>query len=143
MHDSNIGAIGAAAIFICLLLKFGCIYSLQSPVKALIISSLLSRWVFVFSAARWPGAAENEGLGSKFIKFAGKRELFWSSLAMVMAVLFILGFKGVLIVGLTVFFVTMFNNFIKAKIGGLTGDTLGAIGEFTEALALVVISAWQ
>ena len=141
MHDSNIGAIGAIAIFICLLLKFSCLYSIQYPARALIVSALLSRWAFVFSAARWSSVFENEGLGSKFIKFAGIRELLWSSLTMLIVALFIFGIKAIAIIIIAVFFVTMFNNFIKAKIGVLTGDTLGAVGELTETLTLVIISA--
>ena len=141
MHDPNIGAIGAAAIFICLLLKFGCIYSIQSPVKALIVSSVLSRWAFVFSATKWRPAPDNDGMGSKFIKFAGRKELFWSTLTMFLTAIFMLGFKGIVIVIFAALFISIFNNFIKNKISGLTGDTLGAVGEAVECFSLVVISA--
>lgn len=143
MHNSDIGAIGAAGMFVCLLIKFSCIFSLSGSIAsgALITSATFARWAFVFSAAKWKQASDNSGLGSKFIKFVTAKELFWSSAAMFITALFAFGIKGIGITAAAVFFVTVFNNFISRKIGGLTGDTIGAAGELSEAFVLVVISA--
>ena len=141
MHDSNIGAIGAAAVFISLLIKFSCVYSAQAPAKAIIVSSIFSRWAFVFSAKNWPAAPDSEGLGKKFISFVSIKELLWASLAMFAAVMYVFGIKGLILITIIVLSVWIFNNFIKNKIGGLTGDTLGAAGELAECIALVIISA--
>lgn len=143
MHNSDIGAIGAAGIFICLLIKFSCIFSLPGSVTsgALIMSAVFARWAFVFSAAKWKEAPDNNGLGGKFIKFVTAKELFWSGAAMFITALFLFGIKGIGIIAAAIFFVTVFNNFIRRKIGGLTGDTIGAAGELSEAFVLVVISA--
>ena len=141
MRDSNIGAIGAAAIFACLLIKFSSIYSANSPVKALILSSIFSRWAFVFSAVKWQ-AADYNGLGSKFIKYVGIKELLWPSLVISAAALFLFGVKSFILIPIVVLSISLFNNFIKNKIGGLTGDTLGAAGEFAEVLSLILCAAY-
>lgn len=143
MHDSTTGAIGTAAIFICILIKFSCLYSLdyKTVYGALVISSVLSRWSFVFSAVKWPAAPDNDGLGRKFIKSAGAKELFSSSIIAFIVALFTFGIKGIAIVFLVALLITVFNSFIKHKLNGLTGDTLGAIGEITEAFTLVLTSA--
>lgn len=139
MHDPATGAIGAAAVFICILIKFSCLYSLdyKTVYGALVVSSVLSRWSFVFSAVKWPAAPDNDGLGRKFIKSAGAKELFWSSLTALFAAIFIFRLKAFFILVLVVILVSLFNAFLKRKIGGLTGDTLGAIGEITEATVLL------
>lgn len=141
MHDPTTGAIGAAAVFICILIKFSCIYSFSEPVaiRALIVSAVLAKCSFVFSAVKWPAA--NEGLGKKFIEYAGKKELFSSSIIAFIVALFTFGIKGIAIVFLVALLIAVFNSFIKHKLDGLTGDTLGAIGEITEAFTLVLISA--
>ncbi len=143
MHDSNIGAIGAVIVFSCLLIKFACLYSFSSHMTrlALIVAAVLSRWSFVFSAAKWQAAPDNQGLGKKFINFVTNEELLWASLIMIAVLLACFWIKGILILGLAILFIVGFNNFIKNKVGGLTGDTIGAVGELTETLVLVLIAA--
>jgi len=142
MHDSNIGAVGAVVVFACLLIKFSCLYSFSPGTArlALIGSSVLSRWAFVFSAAKWQPAPDNDGLGRKFIDFVGNKELFFASIVAAAGMLFIFKLKAIIIISVIILFIAIFNNFIKNKIGGLTGDTIGAAGELTETLTLLVIS---
>ncbi len=139
MHDPNIGAAGAAAIFTCLLVKFSCIYSISDSVVplALVASSVLSRWAFVYSAVKWAPAPNNDGLGRKFIKYASRKELFLASFT---ALPVIFWPKGILIIIFAAVLVYVFNRYIKNNIGGLTGDTIGAVGELVECLSLVIIS---
>ncbi|MFH2012779.1 MAG: adenosylcobinamide-GDP ribazoletransferase [Pseudomonadota bacterium] len=50
----------------------------------------------------------------------------------------LLGIKGVIIMILIGLFTFGSANFLKARIGGITGDTFGAINEINEVLVLIL-----
>ncbi len=50
-----------------------------------------------------------------------------------MALSLFLGFKGILLIGIFIGIMAMVLLYYKKKLGGITGDMLGALGEVTEA----------
>lgn len=140
MRDPHIGAIGSAGLISVILLKIALLSSLPQTLKAgaLVLMCVLSRYLQVFSIFLFP-YARNEGkarvfcdnVNLKIFLLAGFLALSFSSL--------ILGSIGIIVFSLTVLVAYGINLFIKAKFGGITGDTLGAISEITEVLVLLCI----
>lgn len=134
MRDSRLGAMGAVGIACILILKFAFVASipLDSLWKLLILASVFSRWsqVFACSTARY---AREEGKAKHFIGSANKAGFIAASIFT--AALFILLMKtgGIFLLAASSFTVFLFVNYVKERIGGMTGDTIGATNEIAEA----------
>ncbi|MDD5166189.1 MAG: adenosylcobinamide-GDP ribazoletransferase [Candidatus Omnitrophica bacterium] len=138
MRDPHIGVMGVIGIISILLLKIAFLFSLdQSLVPVgLILMCVLSRWslvlsLFLFPYARQEGKAKifSEGINSKIFVLA---TIITFVCALASAEL-----KGLFIMGIITLFTCLFNKLISKKIGGITGDTTGAIGEINETLTLL------
>ncbi len=141
MDDSHIGAMGTIAVCCVLILKYALLVSLlklasmELVVATLIVVSTVSRWGHVMSCAILP-PAKKEGLGCRFA--VGLRSVHWigaAVLACLVAVVF-LEIVGLilLMVGLAIVLVAAV--YVRQRIGGLTGDTLGATSEIVEVATL-------
>jgi adenosylcobinamide-GDP ribazoletransferase len=137
MQDSAIGTFGALALIAVLLIKVRSLDLLQGGYRgaALLLGPMLSRWACVVMAyASRPARAE--GLGAMFVKGTQFREFGLASvfaLALVFSLMEILGLVVfVPLAGLIVGFTLYCNH----RLGGVTGDTLGALGELVETAVL-------
>ncbi|MEG1979440.1 MAG: adenosylcobinamide-GDP ribazoletransferase [Victivallaceae bacterium] len=138
MRDSRVGVMGVIGIAAVILLKVAAFYDLNE--KNLIYAALL-----VPVAGRCAGAlyielsqyARPDGLGAIFFEYKSK---FWG----ICAALLLLGCGGIfsgsgLLSGLAVFILVLWwKNYTRQKIGGATGDTIGAIIELSETLFLIM-----
>lgn len=145
MKDSRIGTNGAAAIFFDLTLRIALLSSMKGPdtVKAILAASILSRTILVFLSYISVYARKENGLGNLFI---GKITMKSNSIALSMATalsLLILGWKALIITASVILIMTLYQKYIKSKIGGMTGDTLGAAAELTEVLVLFIFVVSQ
>lgn len=144
MKDSYVGPAGVVGLFILLLGKFSVLASLgpKDLPLALILSLGLSRWSLVAACWLWPYARSESGTGSVFAGQVDKRHLIRATLIAVVISLFICGWQTVTLWAglLTCFWV--FNVYISKKIGGLTGDTLGALNEICELVVLLLSLAF-
>jgi len=141
MKDSRSGSMAVAVVAITLLGKFAALSGLAPHptafFRALVIAPLTGRVAICLTMAILPYARAAEG---------GIGALFYSSLAKKAAIIgvVLLTVVGLVLCGLTIlkiiavsFAVTLlFAWFCKRKIGGATGDTLGATCELTELAAL-------
>ena len=145
MHDSHVGAFGIAGAASLLLLKYGALVSLLSlndpgTEWALLIFPMLSRWSMVIALAGFP-YARKQGLGSPFHQGSA----WWSTLAAggVAAVAAVLlgGIGGAgMLVGASAL-AWLLGWAMAGRLGGLTGDTYGAINELVEAATLMAVVA--
>ncbi len=153
MKDSRVGAMGAIAGSSHLILRFALFASLLAlPEKAqvwsvFLVFPLFARLDMVFAMVHFP-YARTEGLGKPFVA-ASK---LWVGIAtagitVVYAVCIAYLFEAYLVVAV-VGFVSLIQGaslayYIAGKLGGLTGDTYGAIGEVSEdvsvAVALIIL----
>ena len=142
MRDSHTGAMGVIALVLVLLGKFAALSSLGGPtlILTLIVMPLAGRCAIVLSMACLPYAREGEGLGRLFYSPSSRWAALWA-LALLVAVLAWGGWCLVLpvlvAVALTVF---LFSFWCRSKIGGATGDTLGAVCELTEMMVAVAMT---
>jgi adenosylcobinamide-GDP ribazoletransferase len=141
MRDSRVGPMGVLAIAGVLLLKVAAVASLAPPVRfgTLLLLPLAGRTapVLVMSTL---GYVREQGLGTAFQR---KRSVFAPLLALASlgaAGSLALGVVGLAAAAAALGVTAVFALWCRAKIGGYTGDTLGAACELAEvAPALVVL----
>jgi adenosylcobinamide-GDP ribazoletransferase len=141
MRDSLIGSYGATALILLILLKVTAIAALiQTPdaQKFLILAPMFGRWATVPFGKFMPYARTSGGLGNSVTDYVGWTEIFGATLIVLGAIFFLSDWKNSLICWLIVCLTTVYvARLCLKKIGGVTGDTLGANTEICEAFVLL------
>ncbi len=141
MRDSRTGAMGVIGITLVLLLKFAALSSLASAdfFKTVCLMPVAGRCAIVLSMAVLPYARE-EGLGRLFYSRYSRFSALWS-LFFLLALTPLIGVGAALLVFVvTSGVVVAFSLWCRRKIGGATGDTLGAVCEITEMAVAVALA---
>lgn len=141
MHDSRVGAHGVMAGAGLFLAKFVFLVQVPADLKgpALIMVPVFGRWVQVIAATRHPYVSRASGTGS-FAPGVGGREVFFASVFTLAAAATLLG--PVKCMGAAVFALaaaTLVTGLARKKIGGITGDVLGAVNECAELACLLFL----
>jgi cobalamin 5'-phosphate synthase/cobalamin synthase len=148
MRDHQIGTYGAIALIMTLLLQISAIASLierDVAARFLVIAPAASRWAMVLLGRRLPYARPDAGLGRALTDHIRDREV-WASTALVLAITSVLA-RGSGILGLAIALaitlaLTAGVGFVCwRRIGGITGDTLGANAVLCETIVLVAAVA--
>ena len=145
MRDPRVGSFGVAGGAGILVLKYGALVSLLGPGVfgadwswSLLLFPMLSRWSMVVALAAFP-YVRSPGLGSPFHEGgAGWPTAAAGATALAAAVILGGAGGGGLLAGATAA-AWLLGRVMTSKLGGLTGDTYGAINEVVEALALVAL----
>lgn len=144
MKDSHVGAHGVTAIIILLLLKYSLLISLPfghlwlfnirlSPV--ILLMPVLSRWAVLPAMTCYPYARQ-EGVGSLFDAGRGHRSLLTATFITGLLSWLAMGATGLLLLFLAGLASIGWSSWVKRMLGGLTGDTYGALIEITEVVVL-------
>lgn len=143
MRDSRVGVMGVIGIVFILLLKFSLLVSIPQSLlwKALIMMIVFGRWAQNL-ACYASCYARSKGKAKCFIEYADRGEFFKATLFTLVLFLLIMGLKGLILFAISVVPVLMFIKYTKKKIGGMTGDTIGAVNEIAEAGMLLFILCW-
>lgn len=143
MKDSNIGAIGVVALVLLLLLKYTAINSLPDGTRweGLLIMPVVGRWTQVWMTYGSKYARES-GLGRPFVDYVGKRELLIASMITIVVSWLTLSWSGLVVIGGAALLGILMKSFFNKKVGGITGDILGAGSELCELLILLIIIGW-
>lgn len=146
MKDTNVGAFAVAGAASLLILKYGALLSLLTIAPGakgwwpLLLFPVLSRWSMVVALGAFP-YVRGDGLGSAFHQSGAKFATFIAALTAVLASILIGGIGGFgLLVGATIL-VWLLGKGMANLLGGLTGDSYGAINEVIEVVALVAAVA--
>jgi adenosylcobinamide-GDP ribazoletransferase len=146
MRDSRIGTAGVLGIVFVLLIKYACLNTLFYDYKtaALLTAPAFSRWsqmLMMFEA----GYGREDGMGKAFVGHVRLGGLLAASIITVGLSGFviyqydtrtaILAVGIPLAIGLLTF---CWRWFIGRKVGGVTGDSVGAVSEMNEALTLLL-----
>lgn len=136
MRDPHIGAMGALGLILLLLLKFSLIISIPKPYlwQALIFMCVFSRWSQAV-ACLLP-YMRTEGKAGLFTKYASRQGIIFAAIFTLFISYILFSLAGTLIFFSSLVFVLLFTAYAKAKIGGMTGDTIGAVNEIGEASVL-------
>lgn len=143
MRDPRVGAAGAAAIVLTLLLKVGLLVdvSAANAVPALLLAPVAGRWSLVLAMPLFPSARQGEGLGAVFARAVGGRRVGAATLLFV-AVIFAVGRAAYFPYALAGAAAgLLLARYLTRRLGGLTGDTYGAINEVVETVFLAFIAS--
>ncbi len=138
MRDSHIGAIGAIYLFVLLIIKFAIIASIRFNIlwKILILMPAFGRCTQVLSCYL-SKYARNEGKAKYFIEHIGKKEFLYGSLFTIIIFTIFFNIKGLILFFLSIAPIYLIINYIKKRIDGMTGDTIGAVSEIGEVVFLL------
>jgi len=139
MKDSSTGAKGVVALVSLLLLKFVLLVEMPLLLKdaVLFFTPTIGRWSMVIAAFLGKSARLKNSMGKLFMDYVGWREVIFASLTMTATgiLLFGLYFLPLVIIGIGVVFLVL--KYCQKKIGGISGDILGAINEIVEVVILL------
>ena len=146
MKDSRVGSFGVIAIILLLLWKWALLHDLPDSllVPALISMMTFGRFAMILAILRFP-YARPEGMGKAFALYAGTHSL-GPALATLLGLLAVFYFvTGPLVCGIAaaaalaaILFAFWFGRWTTHKLGGMTGDTYGAVTELSELVVLIV-----
>ncbi|ALS27673.1 cobalamin 5'-phosphate synthase [Paenibacillus sp. 32O-W] len=155
MKDSRVGAMGVIAAVLLLLFKFAALAELvaspawRTAVPALIAVPALSRLWMGAAIAGWPSARPNEGLAAYFAD-AGRRHSAGALIVAAALLLPVFRLTGWPLSDALLFLLAaaatgalvswLLAGWLCRRLGGLTGDTYGAINEAVEAALLFAIA---
>lgn len=142
MKDPRLGSYGGVALVLTLagrLLLLSALPSQQVP-AALAVAHTVSRWGPVWGLARYPYAREGGGTGAAFAR-AGRRELALASGIALAAGWAAGGLWGLVAVLAGAGAAGLVAAYLARRLGGLTGDTYGALAEVGLLTALAVLVA--
>lgn len=158
MKDSSVGAMGAIAIALFILLKYLFISGLLQKgltwdvLCMLMLVPVFSKWIMV-PVITHGNPARGDGLGKVFIAHGGPAVLVLSSI--VLAVIFacsIFFLPEARLAGALKLFLALalpsyvlgllWVAFCTKEFGGLTGDTIGAVSEVGEIVLFAIVFLW-
>ena len=145
MKDSHTGAMGVIAIASVLLLKFACLAALNSDMlwRGVLLMVLSGRCMMTLPISIFPYARKEGGLGKLFYETRTVFNALWAISVVSSIGWFIAGAAGITAALASVLVTIIFGLYCKWKIGGVTGDTIGATCEITEVVTILVMCAWS
>lgn len=136
MRDSRIGAMGVLALLSVLLLKITALSEMgaEKACITLFLMPVAGRTLMVIKMALFSYVRKDGGVASVFVsdRLRLRNAAFFASAVLYCSCWFAAGTDGLLAGGLAVVGVGFFGLYCKKKIGGITGDTLGAASELAE-----------
>jgi adenosylcobinamide-GDP ribazoletransferase len=143
MKDSRTGAMGVVVVVCVMLVKYSALSSMQPHLlgPAIFFMPLAGRCAILFAMARLPYARPEGGLGRLFYSDGSKTAALAALLSLLL--LFTVLAPSQLLVALTAILAVngIFGRWCRRRLGGATGDTLGAACELTEAATALAFTA--
>lgn len=137
MKDSRIGTFGVLAVLGVVLFKVRALDVSTGDMRtaALFLAPTVSRWAYVVMAYR-AVPARPEGLGSLLVNSVFFREFVIATGVTLSVSILCGGIPGLLAMLLTLLWTLAMISYCTARLGGVTGDTFGAVGEVAETATL-------
>jgi adenosylcobinamide-GDP ribazoletransferase len=137
MRDHAIGSYGATTLILLFALKATAISTLisrnaYSPFLAL--APALGRWNIVLLSRWLPYARTSEAVS----RHIGRREMVWATALTTVIAAGWANWRGMVCWGAAALVAVLWGLYCKRKIGGATGDTLGASEQIGESIVLLV-----
>ena len=143
MKDSRAGAMGIVVVVLVILTKYAALsaMSLGTLFQALFFMPLAGRCAILLTMASLPYAREEGGLGLLFYS-GNSAKAAKIAFALLFSVTLFLAPRQLLPIFFSILGMNfLFNRWCKTKLGGATGDTLGAVCELTEMIVAVALTA--
>lgn len=142
MKDSRVGAMGVIILFCSLLAKYSGLVSIDPAHLAVTVAFIpfAGRCTLVYMMALLPYARKEGGLGDLFYSKRIKVLAVKSLLIMIVAAIYLFSYQAIVVLLAIVLTVVFFSIWCSKKLGGATGDTLGAGCELTEAIVALALT---
>lgn len=139
MRDSRVGAMGVIALVALLLLKTSFLAALTYPdnLYMLIIAPAFARCMMVISIYLFPYARSGPGLGKSFADQAGWVHISMAAVTLLAGTFWLVRSNGLILLSLSAIPISLIIVWLARQLGGLTGDTYGAICELSETFFLI------
>jgi adenosylcobinamide-GDP ribazoletransferase len=139
MDDSHSGAFGVIAIVLLLLLKVYALESIEtSRWRALLVAPLLGRWAMVVCAhGSRPAKA---GLGAAFVDNLRSADVAIATIITLFLSVALLHLAGVALAVCVALLAFASRHYLHFRLGGVTGDTCGAVCEVSETSVWVLMA---
>ncbi|NLE36141.1 MAG: adenosylcobinamide-GDP ribazoletransferase [Bacteroidales bacterium] len=143
MRDSCIGTFGTIALILLFALKIAALITIpEGKLPAVLISAGCSSRVFLVLMVKTSSyARENDGKA-----FFSRHGIGLKSLGIIIVSGFIplimFNYRFVILyIALALIFLAAFRHYLHRRIGGFTGDTLGAVQQITELIFYILLTA--
>ncbi|MEW6482947.1 MAG: adenosylcobinamide-GDP ribazoletransferase [bacterium] len=136
IEESAVGCKGVVAVVCLLLIKTFALSANTS--SGLLIAPTMGRWAMVAGAAT-SSYPKSSGLGRLFVGQVKRREFLWATLIMMGIGFSLFGLSFFYLLATTSGITWLFSLYLKKRVGGFTGDTLGALSEVIEVATLLSI----
>ncbi len=142
MKDPAIGAAGATAVVLMILLKYLCILELRPDIRiyVLFLFPMAGRWAIAPMALGSTYARSQEGIGAAFTGIKPAAFITATALFALFSVV-ALGVFSLALMACLWLSAYFFTGFFKKRLGGVTGDVFGFQSETSEALFLLAFLA--
>lgn len=144
MRDHAIGSYGAVALILVIAIKASALAVLIERHRAgpwLVLMPMLGRWSVVLLSAMQPYARHSEKEGASpdgaVSDFVGRVELIVASATAVPIAFALASWRGLAVALLVLAVSGLWGWYCRRRIGGITGDTLGAGVEISETLVML------
>jgi adenosylcobinamide-GDP ribazoletransferase len=147
MRDSRTGAMGVVAVVCVILLKTALLASIApegARWKIVLLMPLAGRCAMVATKSVFPYARPSGGLATVFVMRGARRWLLlvWALLVLMVGGWLIAGIEGLVAGAASVVTGLAVGLYCHRRIGGYTGDTLGAANELVECVPVLVGALW-
>lgn len=139
MRDPHVGAFGVGVTACVVLLKWAALASLAGPPRFWVIAlfPVLSRWAMMLALSAFQ-YARSQGLGTVFQNERPALGVGLATATAAGAAFLLATWGGLVMLGAAYITAVALGALLARLLGGLTGDTYGAINEVTEVAALMV-----
>lgn len=143
MRDSRIGTMGVIGVFSVLAFKWAALVSLPSALgwRVLVLAPIVGRASQIITMTYMPYARSEGGLASVFLAHCSRQTVLIVIVIATLSAVLLGGARGIMAVCVSGIFGLYFNFRCLRKIGGMTGDTLGAISEGIETVVMCAMCA--
>lgn len=140
MRDSRLGAMGALTLILTLSLKVASLTEVPADLRqtVIILAPTAGRTAITCILTFMPYARSEGGLVSLFTTKRSFWHAIWGVGLLITVAALLSKTKGFITCSVSLCVAWVFASWIKAKLGGFTGDTLGALSEITETVVIVM-----
>lgn len=140
-HSSE--GLGVVGLVILLFLKYLCLFNLPLEIKSagLLFMPAAGRWFQVVLAASCRHLKGRERGRSEFLEHAGERELLIACSSLIVVAFILFGLQGIFVIFLLGIVAIVLIKYFEIRLGGVTGDVVGASSELVEVLSLLLVLA--
>ena len=141
MRDSRIGSFAVAGLVLLLILKIFALREVPGEIKngTLMFMPVLGRWSMTQLTFGFTYARSSPGTGLAFTQFVGKREYVIATLMTAVISVGLFRFSGLMVLLLIAVLTLLFGLFFQRRLGGVTGDIMGAACEISEVVTLLAM----